>query len=230
MQASDSGLQGFRANQLGHALALINQYTRGGSVLDIGTGSGWFPSCWPDLSVGVDIVASRDWDACGLWALASADALPFQDGTFANITAFGVLGAFSSSDAGRVMAEIRRVLTPFGRAFLLVSCRHPLFDLVAPHRVFSGWRWSSFSSNELRLLAALGELDIAHLEQRGGPRTLVAEWLSHLWSPFAARGLGVSLHARIGELDLQDFQGKPRDRRGRYLYLVLEKRPNPTHE
>lgn len=107
-----------------------------GRALDLGCGTGGFlrelQGRWP--AVGADLVelALRYCQRRGLRGLvqASANGLPFADGTFGLVTCMDVLYHRAVPDEGAALREMRRVLAPGGWLLVRVPAYRWLFS---PH-------------------------------------------------------------------------------------------------
>jgi len=110
----------------------------GARVLDLGCGEGatLVHLDAPDGAVGVDlfepklVLARQVLPGCRFVA-ASADALPFPDGSFDHVLVRDVIHHLD--EPGPAMREIRRVLAPGGRVDVLEPCRYN--PLIALHAV-----------------------------------------------------------------------------------------------
>jgi SAM-dependent methyltransferase len=110
------------------------QHGAGRSLLDVGAGTKpyaplyerYFESC-----TSVDIPQSLH-DISAVDVMASADALPFDDGSFDCIICTEVLE--HCPDPRSVLAEVSRVLRPRGRVFLTTPFLRPLHEM--PHDYF----------------------------------------------------------------------------------------------
>ncbi|WP_421120644.1 class I SAM-dependent DNA methyltransferase [Aquihabitans daechungensis] len=130
-------------------VALIERHlaTRPGPVLDAGCGPGHLTAHLRSLEVdaiGLDVAPklirhARAIDPDGRYALASMGQLPFSDRSVAGILAWYTLIHVPPDELERVLAELRRVLSPGG---VLVA---GFFDgdAVAPfdHKVTTAYFW-----------------------------------------------------------------------------------------
>jgi len=113
----------------------LHEYRRfaGKKVLDVGCGNGYVLSKYAREGAdayGVDLtptavrLCERRFELLGLdgtFAVASAEALPFEDETFDCVCSMGVV--HHTPDTPRAVAEIHRVLKPGGRLILMVYHR-----------------------------------------------------------------------------------------------------------
>ncbi len=130
-----------------------------GPLLDVGCGEGRFPrdlKSWGYSVVGVDssptlIRYAREADPSGDYLVASGNALPLEDESFAIATAF--MSLQDMDDARAAVAEMARILRPGGSLCLAIV--HPMssagrFESRAPDAPFviegsyvDGARWAS---------------------------------------------------------------------------------------
>lgn len=105
---------------------------RGRRVLEIGFGTGWLMNEFVRAGAevhGIDLSRSHE-ALCQhrfkgqnvRLQVASAENIPYPDGTFDLVAAFGVL--HHASDDARCYAEVHRVLKPGARTFLALYRRH----------------------------------------------------------------------------------------------------------
>lgn len=105
---------------------------KGKRVLEIGFGTGWlmneFVSAGAEVH-GIDLSRSHEGlcryrfrDRPVTLQVASAESIPYPEGTFDLVAAWGVL--HHAADDARCYEEVRRVLKPCGRAFLMLYRRH----------------------------------------------------------------------------------------------------------
>lgn len=103
-------------------------------VLDLGCGTGGFlqelQGRWPAAGIDLAEVALRYCQARGLGGLvqASADHLPFPDGTFGLVTCMDVLYHRAVEDERAALREMRRVLVPGGWLLVRVPAYRWLFS------------------------------------------------------------------------------------------------------
>lgn len=122
----------------------------GQRVLDVGCGEGFFLEAAARAglrTVGVEIVESairiaREREPAAGLAIAAGEALPFATASMDRVTCLGSLEHFADPAAGA--REVARVLTPHGRALIVV-----------PNRRFLGWRLIGRRGTEQQ---AVGEL------------------------------------------------------------------------
>jgi SAM-dependent methyltransferase len=114
---------------------LVAELTRGLRTIDIGCGEGWVELLNPDV-VGVDfsevaLNRARENGAVNL-VQASAEALPFEDGSFDLAVSLGSLEHFADSQAAlREMARVSRIqlLTVHQHLPVIGHLRKPLLAL-----------------------------------------------------------------------------------------------------
>lgn len=140
---------------------LIEHYSakRDGSVLDLGAGvKPYAPLYEPFFSRvrSVDVATSPH-DISAVDLLASADALPFEDGYFDCVICTEVLE--HCRDPRAVVGEIHRILRPGGHAFVSTPFLHHLHELP-----FDFYR---FTPSALRDLTESGGLEVVSLRPRG---------------------------------------------------------------
>lgn len=82
-----------------------------GRTLELGAGPGFFGRHRPGM-IALDIVSTPAIDVCG-----DAHRLPFADGSFDNVVGVDVLHHLAHP--AQALSEVRRVLTPGGRAVLV---------------------------------------------------------------------------------------------------------------
>jgi len=96
----------------------VTLWVRGGRVLDLGGGSGWFLR---DVEADMKVVVDLDLDSLGRARIEAVQGdilhLPFRDGTFDAVVARGVLHHVPGH-LGRVLDEVRRVLVRGGILFV----------------------------------------------------------------------------------------------------------------
>ncbi len=103
---------------LRNTLSAIRKRAPGGSVLDVGTGSGLVTRCAEGLfalKVGIDLsskILFANRDAFDLGVTGDVDSLPFADNSFDVITCFAVLHHLYAFEG--LVSEVARVLKPGG--------------------------------------------------------------------------------------------------------------------
>ena len=126
--------QGMAIGHLPRAVGLLERMRRvpGTRLLDLGCGNGW-ATRWiagPDrdtgpMAVGIDASADMLAKAAAFdgprtrYARARFEALPFQDGSFAEV--FSMEALYYATDLDAALAEIRRVLGQRGRLYLALD-------------------------------------------------------------------------------------------------------------
>jgi len=139
-------------------------------VLDVGCGTGQLAArlrrelpgtrvvgC--DFSLGM-LHQARARDRRASWVQGDAGRLPFRDGTFDAVVSTEAFHWFP--DRRRALAELRRVLRPYGR--LLLALVHPRFEIagrlvrLASRAVGQPMRWPAHG--ELRRLVRAAGFDV----------------------------------------------------------------------
>ena len=148
-------LQDFLAEHYG-----ADRAASAGTVLDLGAGAKPYAPVYDAYfgsSTAVDVPHSPH-DTGGVDVLASADSLPFGDGSFDCVICTEVLE--HCRDPRAVMAEIARVLKDGGRAFVTTPFFVPLHEM--PHDYYR------FTPSALEDLAAGAALEVRSIHARGG--------------------------------------------------------------
>ncbi|WP_249011355.1 class I SAM-dependent methyltransferase [Conexibacter sp. DBS9H8] len=121
-----------------------------GRVLDLGCGTGHsYRELAPRETVGTDIaaevLAGQERDT----VVADMRALPFPDGSFSSV--FSVHSIEHVPDPERVIAEVRRVLVPGGRAIFVTPNR---LTFGRPDEIIDPYHYIEFDAAALRALCA----------------------------------------------------------------------------
>jgi SAM-dependent methyltransferase len=121
-----------------------------GRVLDLGCGTGHsYRELAPRETVGVDIaaevLAGHDRDT----VVADMRSLPFPDASFSSV--FSVHSIEHVPDPERVIAEVRRVLVPGGRAIFVTPNR---LTFGRPDEIIDPYHYVEFDAPALRALCA----------------------------------------------------------------------------
>jgi 2-polyprenyl-3-methyl-5-hydroxy-6-metoxy-1,4-benzoquinol methylase len=151
-------------------------------VLDVGCGYGWFESL--SLMHGAasvtgiepteaDLVTVRRGirDERASFRVASATALPFDDGSFDAVVMWEVLEHLPKGSEAEAFSEIARVLRPDGRLFLSTPHATLLTQATDPARWLIGHR--HYGLDAVRRLTESAGLEVVRLETRGGPWEIV---------------------------------------------------------
>jgi SAM-dependent methyltransferase len=162
---------------------------RGGTVLDLGAGTGPYRDLYVrffERAVSADVATSPH-DIQGVDVLASAESLPFEDRSFDAVICTEVLE--HCRDPAKAMREIGRVLRPGGRAFITTPFLHQLHEM--PHDYFR------YTPSALTGLAADAALEVTALVPRGDylalMLTLLAFPVSKIFQKLSAV-LGMNLY------------------------------------
>ena len=178
--------EAYGRNDLQRWLAGLCAWPRGGPVLEVGCGAGWF---WEaaaevapadlsitltDLSEGMVAETLARVRGLGRWATvegraADAQALPFPDASFDLVLAFHML--YHLPDPARGVAELARVLRPGGQALIATNGPGHLAELTAVSReVFGDSVWDALHARfSLANGGALLEPAFARVELRPHP-------------------------------------------------------------
>ena len=146
-----------------------------GQLLEIGCGEGRIARLCRELGYTVTAVepvepllaAARAAESADAYALAFADALPFETGSFDTVVLYNVLMDVDALDAA--VNEATRVLRPSGR--MIVGIVHPLADLLLALRRTGEWRGQG-SYFEARPLDEEVDRDGLQMRFRGWMRPL----------------------------------------------------------
>ena len=133
---------------------------RSGEVLDLGAGTKPYAPVYEGHfrnATAIDVPHSPH-DIGGVDLHASADSLPFEDGSFNCVICTEVLE--HCADPGAVMNEIARVLKKGGNVFLTTPFLVPLHEM--PHDYYR------FTPSALEHLAGSAGLSVASIRPRGG--------------------------------------------------------------
>lgn len=176
---------------------LARHYPRGddsggpaGTVLDLGAGSKPYAPLYDShfaSSTAVDVDHSPH-DTSGADLLASAERLPFEDGSFDCVICTEVLE--HCRDPRAVMTEVARVLNGGGRAFVTTPFFVPLHEM--PHDYYR------FTPSALEDLATAADLRVTSIIPRGGYLSVVLRLLqmpiTKFWQKLA-RALRLPLYS-----------------------------------
>lgn len=129
------------------------------AILDLGAGTKPYEPLYRHYfaqRTSVD-VASSPHDISGVDVIASAEHVPFEDGTFDWVLCTEVLEHCPRPEA--VLREIHRVLKPGGTCFLTTPFLRPLHEM--PHDFYR------FTPSALEYLATTAGFTVASIERRG---------------------------------------------------------------
>ena len=155
---------------------------RGRDVLDIGCGFGWFTLIalegGASSVVGVepserDLATARRHlsDPRCSFAVAGADALPFEDESFDTVVLWEVLEHVPPGTEEQAFAEIARVLRPGGSFYLSTPNATPIAKITDPAWWVAGHR--HYDADTLRRFVAGAGLEVVRLQRRGGSWQIV---------------------------------------------------------
>ncbi len=159
------------------AYRLCAPFLPGGRVLDLGCGVGHsFSELAPRETVGVDVDASALAGQDRETVAADMRDLPFADASFASV--LSVQSIEHVPDAGRVLAEARRILEPGGVAVFVTPNR---LTFARPDEIIDPYHHVEYSPGELaeRCRAEFGAVELRGLF--GSPR------YRELWDEQTAR-------------------------------------------
>ena len=187
----------------------------GASILDVGCGAGGFlgelGAARRDLRrTGVDVspdAARSARSRAGHVLLASASALPFQDGAFDAVLSHDVLQHLPDGDDARALAEARRVLSPGGAVSVRTNLVRDEPEARGLHRRYSPERLASLvraSGLEVVRHALLHPLPALLGKLRGGRRRFAGHEIPEahglaLTVPPAPLNLALDLFTRLEE-------------------------------
>ena len=196
----------------------------GGAALDVGCGEGRV-SC-ELMALGYQVTATdpvselveaaAQAKSAHDYAVAGANKLPFDDGSFDLVVAYNVM--MDIEDVPAALQEIRRVMQPTGR--IVISIVHPIAD----HGRFTG-----VATNSPFILQDpyFGRQRFEGVEERGGLRMHFAGWSQPLEAYAAAlesAGLAIT-SLREPQQDLSDGRDHMRRWTRIPLFLWLKARP-----
>jgi len=96
--------------------AILARYVTGGTLVDVGCGPGLYRDATAARYIGVDSVPDSYGAASPVDVIASAEELPFEDGSVDAVMSKSALYGFP--DIGGALAEFHRILKPGGTLLL----------------------------------------------------------------------------------------------------------------
>lgn len=182
---------------------------RGRDVLDIGCGFGWFTlnalEAGASSVVGIepserDLATARRHlsDPRCSFAVAPADALPFEDEAFDTVVLWEVLEHVPAGTEQQAFAEIARVLRPGGSFYLSTPNATVVAKITDPAWWLTGHR--HYDADTLRRLAAGAGLEVVRLQRRGG-RWQILHMLNLYVAKWVFRRRPFFEHWSLGRLD-----------------------------
>ena len=171
-----------RCSKARKVLALLGEAVppSGGSLLDIGAGSGWMSHFFAELAglsvTAVDVADQREVRDGFVFRVVDGVDLPFDDGSFDLVVSNHVVEHVGDEAAQRRhLAQIARVLKPGGTAYFAVPNR---WSLTEPHYrlPFLSWPRGELASRYLRATGRgrwydcrpLGPLEVRRLVREAG--------------------------------------------------------------
>ena len=228
-----------RYNQLRVAFNLLNE-CNGNIILDIGCGDGLLEQYFTDRKIiGLDISLAALYKAkkkapWSNYIQANLRSLPIKDGCIDTVAMIAVLGGVSQCEEAIAFSEAKRVLKDGGYLVILVSQKCLPYSLLAPDRLFGGWRWRHFDVQFLQRMLMENGFNITKTIFAGGILSLSMSLLNSFWGIFwrffSRRIMGkvfvpplpYRFLNKIEGLEFYPFRGKLQAF-ARFFYLVAQK-------
>jgi len=228
-----------RYNQLKVAFDLLNE-CNGNRILDVGCGNALLEQYFSNHEViGLDISLPALYDAKknvprSKYIQADIGRLPIKDGCINNVSMIAVLGGVPQGEEVVAFREARRVLKDGGHLIILVSQKRQPYSLLAPDRLFGGWKWRHFNVKLLQRQLTENGFNITKIIFVGGILSLSLSVLNTFWTIFwgffARRTMATpfipSLPYRflnkIESLEFHPLKGKLQSL-ARFFYIVARK-------
>lgn len=227
-------------NRLKVAFDLLKD-CNGMRILNIGCGRNAFlEQQFADCEViGLDIFQSAlhnaKKNASGSeFILADIRNLPIKNGCIDKVAMLAVLGGVPQGEEAITLKEARRVLRDGGHLIILVSQKCQPYSLLAPDRLFGGWKWRHFNYQLLQRQLEENDFHISSVIFTGGMLSLIESMVTYFWNMFwqlfthliIRRLYSPSLpHQWINKLiklDYRPFKGRMK-KLARFIYIVAQK-------
>lgn len=227
-------------NRLKVAFDLLNDCD-GTRILDIGCGKdALLEQQLADCDViGLDIsqtalLKAKKNAPHSAFILADTRHLPIKDASIDKVAMLAVLGGVPRGEEAVTFAEVRRVLKDGGYLLLHVSQKWLPYSLLAPDRVFGGWKWRHFNFELLERQLNESGFNINKAIFAGGILSLTISTINFFWVNFWHFFSHRIIHRpflpplpyrwlnRLSAWEYHPFKGIMKGT-ARYIYLVAQK-------
>ena len=159
---------------------------------------------------------------------------PIKNGCIDSVAMIAVLGGVPHGEEVATFREARRVLRDGGHLTILVSQKCQPYSLLAPDRLFGGWKWRHFNYQLLQRQLEVNDFYISRVIITGGMLSLIESMFTFFWNMFwqlftrmiirrpYIPPLPYQLINRLIGWEYRPFKGGMK-KLARFIYIVVQK-------